>query len=544
MADRCHSARWIASILACWLASTAAASEWVPIALPGDPAPGLEGAFDLVTHPVVFENGEIGFQAFADDDGGVFRWSPSQGISLRVSQQQLRDLFAPGSPTFFLDEMLWNDTEDGLVRTWWSTTGGPGCVDLPLAIHLPRHGDPRRVASIGQAVGDGTYLRRTNALLHSNAGEVAGSVWVVDTPCVPDELSGWTEEGIVGPDGAGGLDLVALLGSPLDADEDGRVVSWAGNLSLDDSGAIVFEADLAPPGGPPDRFVLYRRVPGGAPVPLAVVGEPVPGLAPTALLESFWQPAGNAAGSMVVRATVGEDLLRADLLIFSSAGGPFEPWVRTGDPAPVDVPGATLELGDAFPSDLRLSDGGVLAFTAQVVAGGDSREALFVRDIGGALTARALGGAPPPGLGFDDWMWFAIEHVDDDGSLLFQARLLPDLSDAIGPPIQRRGLFLSRPDEAPQLLVASGESFELAPGQPEALDSILVAQHQTLDTIAAIFTGQSTPNRSALYALAVPEPCASLAGAGAFAALGLLASRQRAGRPIGMGCRTRASRAC
>lgn len=520
----------LAILVASGGAASARAAEWTSVARYGDPAPGLGSTFTSTGPVAVLEGGGVVFYGRTlANSAGLFDWTEAQGLTLRVSETDLEASFATNPPYFFVPTFLANDSGDVLLRVERTVPHDEPCVDVPLAIAVPAAGEPFLVASVGQSLAGGGGTRTLYGLgwidlSLSDSGVVAGPVSVVDAPCVPWDLDpSAVRNAFVVSDGAGGLELIAEAGQPVGSDAGGSVYLDGGAAVIDATGAVAFRVALGPPGGPVEGVGLYQRAPGEEPVRLVGPGDPVPGLGPEDRIARTGFLAGNDAGALALPVGLLSDPPdpdRDELLLGGSAAS-LAPWVREGDPAPIGIDGAVFDtfeyIGGAW--DLRFSDAGQLAFVAQVRADGTTREALFVRDAEGNVTAHAVEGPAPAGFDFE-WMWFSIEGIGEDGSVLFLARLAGTAID----PSNDLALVLSRPDASPEFLVRTGEMFQLSAGAPEAVEDVFPAEHGGVGTIATSLRAGCC--HGALVALRVPEPAGASLAAGVTLAL-LGAGRRR-----------------
>jgi len=188
-----------------------------------------------------------------------------------------------------------------------------------------------------------------------------------------------------------------------------------------------------------------------------------------------------------------------------------------------------------------VNDAGEVAFVApfRPAPAAAPTSGVFAPGPGGAPVLRIAIGDPAPGA---DGQLFAAAsplHLAPSGELL----VLAVLSDvAIRPENAEWAWYLVPRSGPPRLLLRESDEIELAPGDVRSLENPGVAYDAALTRIA-VNVGPTGLAPEAIAVRAVPEACASLAGASALAALGLLASRRRERLPIQAGCRTRSPRA-
>lgn len=225
--------------------------------------------------------------------------------------------------------------------------------------------------------------------------------------------------GIWGPDGSGGLALVARRGDPAPGlpagvdfgdfldDPSAAAGSVASTAQL--SGASVSAAD--------DQ-ILWLRDGSGSLVLVAREGDPAPGAGPGAVFAGgLGSPAHDGAGGMafvgyldpILPGPAAQGIWKAD------ATGSTSLLARDGDTAP----------GTALPFDSfaePTAAGGRVAFAA---ATSDFRQGIWLSDAGGGLALVAREGAAAPGVASADFDMLSPQPaLAAGGSLAFESKLV------------------------------------------------------------------------------------------------------------------------
>jgi hypothetical protein len=360
------------------------------VAREGDPAPGVPGAGVrdfLFLGPSfgglgwAFENQTTGVVSYA-----LFRETVPLGIELLALQG---DPALGADPDTFaaFDVLASNDAGDVLFRATTSPSNAEG-------IWIDRATGAREfVVRAGDAVPD--VADAAFATFTSSGFNDARDVALVAS-IAGAGVSSANDTGVWGPDGTGGLRLLAREGSAVPAPAVGTFGQiWL--ATVDASGGVVIEPIDTTPNG-----IWYAPLGGGLEL-VAVVGAPVPGF-PAATFASLAEWEVNALGQLVFEAgftDVGQ--FNEAVWLWESGLGEPELVARRGDVvtvAPGDVraiEGIELAEHGSGGQDGRPSgwnDAGQLGVVLRFAGGGEAVARIQVPEsvgpAGGVITALAL----------------------------------------------------------------------------------------------------------------------------------------------------------
>jgi hypothetical protein len=380
-------------------------------------------------------------------------------------------------------------------------------------------------------------------------GEPTFYAQTADDPCFLDEVGADLPGAVFAPDGAGGTALVARAGDPLPGGSDGEVIRlgvFGAFERVAASETVFLSSELGEWVGrgelQPAALLRWRP---GAPLETVVRPGTPSAFAGGVTFADVGLPASSPSGAIALvawRATGDGTTSDPDgrAIWIGDTDGVTETWPLAGA-VPGGPEGAVfLEEPPAgeivfFGHRLRVNDAAEVAFAAPIrlAPEAEATVGLFGPDANGAPTLRLVVGANAPGgLTFQS---FDPLHLAEDGRLLVQAQLS-------GPTVEsftNTGWYLVPRDGSPRLLLRLSDEIEIAPGDLHhpSLFPEMLTHDAALGRFAMRFGRAGQP--SAIAVRTVPEPCTSLAGAGAFAALGLLGSLRRARRWTG--CRMRRS---
>lgn len=342
---------WIAMLGALWtgafspgLALARAHALITVVARSGDVAPG----------------GTAG-ATFTEFSGASF--SPGGRIGFRA------DLSSTiGGSSTRIDEGAWVEDASGAIRL------------------VAKSGDPAPGAP-GQTFGD------VNALAFDDRGDVAISATL--SPGVINGSSG-SRIGAWGPDGAGGLRLLAGAGTPIPGISPSAQFSGVGDLRIDDAGRVVFKGSLNAgylPGG--GFFAIWGTDDSGILAVLAANNSRVTPTAPDLRGDLILSPLQfNRSGQLLFMTHEGR-------LVGPAPGNALATLAEPHDPLP-GIPDSDLWIRPSLAtgnSELGFNDRGEAAYPGWLwLAGNDDGAHVIVGpDATGAPTIRCDDATPLPG---------------------------------------------------------------------------------------------------------------------------------------------------
>jgi hypothetical protein len=351
------------------------------VALDGDPAPDTAAGV-LFYNPRQFEansSGQLGFRSHLTGPGvdstnpdGIWFHDPATGTQLVAWAGQP----APGAPAgtnFFRLPTPPEINDAGEIAFSARTAvgvypGGIWSADGPGEPLTLRHltGDPAPGTSPGVTF-------RALFLSDMNSSGELGFVGAVSGPGITDD----NNEGIWGPDGTGGVALIAREGDPAtgvagDARWGHATTSPFATFPMNDAGEVAFKAGLigSDVGWDSDWGIWGPDGSGGLTL-IAREGDPVPGLLGVSFMSIDAAPYLNAHGDVVFEASwleVTEEGQNFGWGLFVRTGeGAFLTVVRSGDLIEVE-PGIFREVSD--PSRGGLNDARQFTFMTRFTGGG------------------------------------------------------------------------------------------------------------------------------------------------------------------------------
>ena len=430
------------------------------IALSDRAAPGAAGkAFESFWHPVIDAAGRVAFVATLRNPGAPQQWGVWIADGLDLSLVALAGAQAPDVPpgAFFATfgdpclgrsgvALLARLTGSGIVD--YVNERGLWVGDVPGSLRLlARQGDPAPGAPTGGVFELSNYALPHDAFVLTNdAGDVTLRASLALGP------GGVTEEddgALWGPDGAGGLVLLAREGDQAPGAPAGTRFEHIGYPRLNELGQLAFPADLESSAS--GSASIFGPDATGALSLLATQGDPAPGIEGARFLAFSHAAQINDRAQVLFGAITdagSSGIWRSD------GAGNLQLVVRHGDPAP-GVPGASFWNPDAnlngagevaLSSLLRIQQGGVTTLLGSI----------WVPSPSGGWTLAALQGTQAPGLPegvrFGTFDGYAL--LNDSGDVAFQTRLEPSGEASI---------FVVRSGVASPVL-ATGDLLEVAPG--------------------------------------------------------------------------------
>lgn len=561
------------------LASSASASPWQKIAAEGEDDPDGRPYGSLLLAPVIADDGSVSFADVPSDPlpnpprYSLRRWSEEGGAELLTTIETPPTL-VPGwwRPELFSDaagNLAWREGygahtvacgeggESTQPREWLHALARGAEPALVAATGSPAPGRPdltiggllaRRVVSVPR-FGRRAFVWPFPAPALDPDGSVSFHAHVSDDPCFSSEAA--LPEAVFAADDQGAIGLVAREGDPLPGPGDAilrRILVAARVVEPAPASLVLVAADEQGA-----ERALLRWTSAGGLERLARVAEPSAFFdgATLVTLEGLTSRIGGRVALFATRAaSEGEpgDPERTGIWT-GDAAGLEERWLLAG-PVPGGPDGAVFdetplvhlddwsEWDEPLAAWLRLNDAGQVAFLAafRPAPEADRTIGLFAPGPDGAPRLRFALGDVAPGLGGKRITWVDPLHLSGDGTLLASVVAEAETLE------QDTAWYLLPPAAPPRLLLRASDPIEIAPGDVRSL-SFRVLAHDDALTRIAVGLGQSPFEPDAIAVRAVPEPCASAAGACALVALGLLGSRRRAGVPIRSGCRSRPRRA-
>lgn len=466
-----------------------------PVAEYGDPAPGTGDSFIAFARPVINDAGRVAFEGSILNSGRIWRETAS-GLEQVAAWGDAPTGAAPGATIFGFRELLFSN--NGHVVVW---------ADLDNGDEGYFAASPAGVATIvlEDQVAPGTtetFSRIDSAMRISDSGEIAfyGVLQTFDDPT-------------------------------------GIWMGGAGTLSL-----LARQGQVAPGGGGETFFIMsdFPRISAAGNVGFASI---LFGLTANA---GLWKGTPGSLSDQVVNPmsdyryaffSDNEEWIFVDQTppaaprILAGVPGNFRTVYTLGDPAPGLPAGVGIGIFPYRP-DLRMNRSRQVAFRAATDEA-SPREGLWSEG-SETLELLALEGEVAPGTGgltYEEVEGFAI---NDLGQTVFLASF-----EGLG----GRGVFLTQPGQAPQLVVRDGGTFEVAPGDVRSVSWFdagfesgeFLRQHprsglnHSGELALALGFGFAS---SGVYVVSAPEPRAPLSALVAFVCVaGVAASRSRsAGR--------------
>jgi hypothetical protein len=230
------------------------------------------------------------------------------------------------------------------------------------------------------------------------------------------------DRGIWGPDGAGGLALVARIGDPAPGAAGATFKTFLGRAALNDAGQSAFVGFLNGVSTSVDSGVWGPGPDGGLTV-LARENFPAPGGTPNIRFQEFGSPRLDAAGGVWFETLLRQGVAGVDdfndqgLWGPDGAGGVIQV-VREGDPAPGRPSGTVIR---EFHYDVN-SDGRFLILGAS----SDGLDGVWRSDADAVLSLIASEGDPAPGTaGGTPFSAISDAILNAAGDVRITARMLP-----------------------------------------------------------------------------------------------------------------------
>ncbi len=492
----------------------ATAVEWTPVAdRPHSP-------FFVNAVVAVTDDGVV-FESHADGVRGLHEWRSDAEVELlamiddRLVQGSSPPLFADGqvfwratgphAATFaqsvFLDDCAVDRSGDGLFR--WLPGAGVSLVAQP-----------------GQAVAGLGPGWRYNSDGSTNESPIGGRIAVgpggnvafvaklrFGDLCGLDPLAP-VAFALFGPDGLGGVELVAVEGDeiPEITDTPGPVWHSFSTLRLDDDGRLLVNAWLRlGPSGPFASAIFRWKASSGLEL-IAREGE---------------APDGTRLGQLFLISSPGGRIAFADAAtgVYDVVEGE-EPTLRLalGDPAPGAPPGwvfqaiGTVRWGVPAP---LMNDTGQLAFSAVAGLPGtfERLEGVWSPDAAGVSRLRLWGGQPAPFVADAEIASLAVLAIAASGRTLVRAELR---TTQHYPGVV--AYYAIEPSGVIRLLIHEGEPLEFDPGAPVESMSLRIAHDRALERIA-LSAVSGYGDETGLFVTTLPEADGMAAVAVAFAAL-------------------------
>ncbi len=236
-------------------------------------------------------------------------------------------------------------------------------------------------------------------------------------------------------------ETVALSGHPIPGAEPGVVLSDLGvrGLTLNDSGQLVFGANLSGPGVNLSNDLALIEYSSGATRLMARTGQTPPGAAPGFRYVDFdYNPVLNNVGQTAFFAGLEGGFAGSQLAHYLETGGSLELSAQVGDAVPQAGPNATFST---FGDLVQLNVHGQVAFVAQVnnSANGPSFNLAIILRSGGSSSVVALAGDAAPGAGLG--VNFSALPYDPVLNDLGQTAFLADLAGSGVNSTNSRGIF-------------------------------------------------------------------------------------------------------
>lgn len=528
----------------------ARALEWELVARRGQAAPG-GGMLDFVGAPAVLGDGSVVLYGYgaAYEPNEIYRWDSELGLrshypltisDLPASSPILRVDRAPRSGS-----SLFNASKTGA----WMTVARRGVL-LPCADPFPNRGVSVVVDDTGASTlvgppgepvpGAGVswvfasdFESRTGVPVVNANGEVAFAAPIrFGDLCAEDPLTPFADA-VLGPDGAGGVTLIAQTRDPAPDGPTGAVMLVGGakqQMQIDDTGEVVFAADVRIGPSGPDLYTVYRwNAEQGL---RRVVREGDPDLLGGTFGYGYLWPLLGRGGHVAVV----NDFWEPTVIYVQDRDDDLEVRHVAGDPAP-GLAGASFEsfvgvsetFADPFTSSppYAIDANGALAFVARAsVEAGSTLLGVWAPDASGALGLRVLAGELVPDAAGFEATFLQVLAMNDARDVL----ILATLREIGVPPEQAAMSFvylLSRADGTIEAVLRQGQEMEFEPGSVRSASFSELAFDAQLTTLAAEAVVLDPPVVTAVFSATLPEPGAA-GTALALLALGLLSWRRRA----------------
>lgn len=528
----------------------AGALEWEHIARRGQVAPG-GGTFDFVGDPAVLGDGSVALYGYgaAYEPNGLYRWSA--GLGLRSHYPFMASDVPASSPVVRLDRTPRSGpSASGAVSDGgaWMAVPRMGSL-LPCAVPFRRGitvlvndagvgglvaipGDPAPGAGDGWVFGS-DYESEAGLAVVNGSGEVAfGAPIRLGDLCGEDPLTPFAAA-VFGPDGAGGVTLIAKSRDPAPEGPPGAVMLVRDadqRVQIDNSGEVVFTAPVRIGPSGPDLYSVYRWNPVQGLRRVVREGDPDL-LGGTFGYWDLWPLLGRGGHVAIVN-----HFYEPSAIYVQDRDGELEARHVAGDPAP-GLAGASFDsfVGSwenfAQPwtssSPYVLDASGALAFVARAsVQAGPERLGVWAPDATGALGLRVLAGDPVPDAAGFEATFLQVLAMNDAHDVL----ILATLREMEAPPEQGSTSFaylLSRADGTIEAVLRQGQEMELDPGAVRSASIFALAFDAQLTRVAAEAVFLDPPFEKAVFTATLPEP-GSAATALAWLALWLLSRRRRA----------------
>jgi hypothetical protein len=521
--------------------------EWERIASRGDAAPG-GGVFTGFGAPRVLGDGSVVIYGYrsGETQQRFYRWVPGEGLSLH---HELRADEIPGEDPVvrltipFLPPPA-SDVGVSRAGPWMSITRRAEFVacdaadpSRPVPTIVDESGALEVVGLPGAPVPGlpGWIFSAPEyqpAPLEVNAhGDVAfGTRIRFGDLCGEDPLTAFSNA-VFGPDGAGGVALIAQTRDPAPGFPPGAVIlpeqPYAFGpppaFQLNDAGEVVFEAITRTGPSGPDLPTVYRwdATQGLRPVVAVADSNQLGGAFPLGDFSPLLGPGGHVAFADSFR-------LPAALYV-QDRDGVVEMRHAAGDPAP-GVPGATFavfgmdiwvilgRVGGSF----AMNAAGHLAFIALVPEEGTifGRGGVWAEDASGMPNLRLFDGEPLPDVpGLELGAPFQIFAMNDAHDVLIVATLQ---GPGIVPTFPQEVAFVLSRASGERVVFRAGQMAELEFGPGDVREAALsgFAFDERLTRVGALADGS-------VFTAKLPEPASAGAGAVALVALVFLARARR-----------------
>lgn len=341
-------------------------------------------------------------------------------------------------------------------------------------------------------------------------------------PCAENPMTPHAT-GMLGPDGAGGITLIAAEGEPAPGAPTGATLRLSGSPILGDTGDVAFQATVRIGATGPNVAALYRWKAGADLELVALEGFPHP---LEGLLRVPSKPILGSSGHIVFLDGSDSTNPPRTILIHDPVGS-LRVAVGAGSAAP-GVDGYVFDSFYDFDSGLPVAVDaqGHVGFHATVKAttGFGVKSGIWAPSPSGDSTLRLLSGDPAPGFPTHTIQRVSLLGMNDRGDALIKASAFGTASGIVS---GFNAYYLSRASGEVELLVRDGDSFEVEPGNPVPIEIRSVTANPTLTRVALATQSAS----SALFSATLPEPDGLVAALVAGGALYWL-SRRRRRRPM------------
>ncbi len=464
-------------LLSACATGVAAQTEYVTVALSGDPAPGAPTGvvFDGFVTPVINASGTIAFRATLSgtgvssaNDAGIWAGQPGllQGVAREgdaaadtFNSEVYADLLTPTgfnlvlndagevgflgvldgpSVSVFDEDAVWVGAPGSLQILARGSDFAPGTPDLSFfSISVnPRLNNSGRAGFASSLIGDGVTSANNSGLWSGAVGSVALVA----------------REGDAGVGGAPGQ----LYGNPT-------------VLSMSDSGAIVFRGSFTGPGVTPSTSAaIWSGLPGSLAL-AARAGNAAPGTPAGVVFDSFGFlfPAINADDEIAFYGELAGPGVTAlnDRGVWAGKPGLITLRSRAGDPV---VGGLVGEILTNFTAPV-VNAASEVAFSAATFVSPIGRTGIFAGGPGSVVPV-ALEGEPAPGTGADFGDLFP-ENVALTGAGRISMQV--GLAGAGVNASNDEAIFAQNADGALVLVARAGDAFDVDPSA--AVDNRTIA---------------------------------------------------------------------